>query len=118
MRRLRLDSDQHGLVTALRRLQGRAEFERMAWDDTIVVIRGRDECGRIPDASRHVVHRRVLVQIGKVLRVLRGTVFGRSHRASREPVKPQHVQHSDGREGDGEQVGALFHHRADEQPTV
>ena len=31
MRRLRLDSDQHGLVTALRRLQGRAEFERMRW---------------------------------------------------------------------------------------
>lgn len=55
VRRLRLDSDQHGLVAPLRRLKRRGELERMTRDDAIVMIRGCDECCRIAGVRRHIV---------------------------------------------------------------
>ena len=72
VRCLRLDSDEYRLVASLRRLERRGELERMARDDTIVMIRGGDSkgCAQAPGAlltglemphQRAAVHRRALV---------------------------------------------------------
>ena len=60
VRCLRLDSNEHRLVASLRRLERRGELERMARDDTIVMIRCCDERCRIARAGRYVVQRRVV----------------------------------------------------------
>ena len=82
------------------------------------MIGSRDQRRRIAGARLDVVQRRVPVKVRESLLLVGRSVFGRPRFSAGELLVPQHVHHADRGQRDGEQIGTLLHHRADEQAAV
>ena len=107
-----------GLSGRGRLLQRGGVLERVGGHDTVVVVGGGDERGRVRRAGLDVVERRVGVERLELLRVVARAVVGNPVPADRELVEAEHVHDADLRDGDAEEVGALVDDRADQQAAV
>ena len=74
----------------------------MAVHDSIIVIGGGHERGRIAHARLDVVERRVSEEIGKLRRIRGRAVLRRPQCAAGKFVVPQHVHHAHRRQRDRE----------------
>jgi putative ABC transport system permease protein len=116
--RFRFDSDEDRVLTAGKLLQRRGILEGMRGDDAVVMIRGRDERGRVLGPRADVVKRRVGPKRLELLDVVARPVVSDPVPPDREFVEPEHVHHSDLRDGDAKQFRPLIHHRANQQTAV
>ena len=94
------------------------ELERVGRNDTVVVVRGSHQRRGVFHALLYIVQRRVLVNIGKLLLVLRRTVLHGPAPADGELVVAEHVHHAHGRKAHGIEVRTLHLAGADQQSAV
>jgi len=115
---IRFDADEYGVIALVFGLEFGGELEAVGGHHAVVVVGGGDHGGRVADAGLEVVEGRVLDEVGEVLGLIAGAVLGYPAFADGKLVVAEHVHDAYGREGHGEEVGALGHAGAYEEAAV
>ena len=97
MARTGFDTYQCGSSSALATLQPRSELVRMTWNDSIIVVPGRDQSSRIPSPGLKPMKGGVLSQIRKLLGIFGTAKFADPSPTDGEFMESEHVHDSNGR---------------------
>ena len=113
-----VDSDQNRTVSFLCGLKRSGKLEGVGRYDAVVVIGGRNQCGRIVATGTDVVQRRIGIQPCELFGKFAVAVFDAPSPTDGEVLVAQHIHNAYGGESDGEEVGTLGHTGSDEQASV
>src|SRR5258706_14259044 len=83
----RFDSDQHRVVARLGFLKSGGKFEAMRGNDTVIVIGGSDQRGRIFHSTLDMMQWRISVKGLELRRIFGGTIIARPGPADCKFVK-------------------------------
>src|SRR5208283_178067 len=90
----------------------------MPWHDPIVMIPGRDQRWRVTGARFYVLKRRILDQVCKPVRRVRGSVIRLPCPANRKLMEPQHIKNAHLRDGRAKQIRPLRKNRSNQEPAI
>ena len=118
MSRLRVNADQNGIITGLRRLERGSVLEGVRGHHAIIVVRRCNQGRRITCAGFDVMYRRVSIKGIKLFWIITGAVVCNPVPADREFVEAQHVHYACLLHNGLVQFRPLIRHRAHQQSTV
>ena len=97
-------------------LQDRRELERVPRDDSVVVVAGREQDGRVAAAGMDVVQRGVRADPAVLLGVAGVPVVTLPGPPDREAVESEHVEHAHVCHGGAEETGCWVMHAPTRRP--